>query len=420
MRRVLILAYYFPPSGSTAANRPYSWAQHLKEHGFYPVIITRNWHNEAIINEVQKYEAYEVHYVGWKENRFSRLTDRFVKNETFVVKYLFLLFYYSFQYLSPYVRNTGLYESYIKEYCRANSDIQVCIATGGPYWLLALGVKLKKTFGISLIADYRDPWSSNKLINTHGALKFIKRIERYYERYLAKSYDCLVTVSEVLRSQISEHILFSNRPSYVLYNGYSYDYQAMEPHTERFIVLAAGLFSLPQPIESYIDVYIKLWKGKKLPENALFIFLGIKSSLGPYNRVLSAIKGYEHLFLLTERIPYEEAVAYQRKATCLVMPSLRGFKGIPSSKLFDYVGLGKPIINYPNDKDIIEEVLTTTRLGLIANSISELESHFVLCVERYLAGVPIVDGDSDAIAKYSRRNQTQVLAQALNDVLNID
>ena len=41
MKKVLILAYDFPPYVSAGGLRPYNWYLYLKEFGVEPVVITR-------------------------------------------------------------------------------------------------------------------------------------------------------------------------------------------------------------------------------------------------------------------------------------------------------------------------------------------------------------------------------------------
>ena len=46
MKKILILAYDFPPYISAGSLRPYSWYESLHEFGVYPVVITRQWDNK--------------------------------------------------------------------------------------------------------------------------------------------------------------------------------------------------------------------------------------------------------------------------------------------------------------------------------------------------------------------------------------
>ncbi len=43
MKKILIISYYFPPANYIAANRPKSFVENFKEHGLFPIIVTRHW-----------------------------------------------------------------------------------------------------------------------------------------------------------------------------------------------------------------------------------------------------------------------------------------------------------------------------------------------------------------------------------------
>ena len=45
MKKVLILAYDFPPYVSVGGLRPFNWLRHFKEFDIEPVVITRQWGN---------------------------------------------------------------------------------------------------------------------------------------------------------------------------------------------------------------------------------------------------------------------------------------------------------------------------------------------------------------------------------------
>lgn len=53
MKKVLILAYDFPPYVSVGGLRPYSWYKYFKEFGLYPIVVTRQWENKKPLDATQ-------------------------------------------------------------------------------------------------------------------------------------------------------------------------------------------------------------------------------------------------------------------------------------------------------------------------------------------------------------------------------
>src|SRR5688572_5192581 len=53
MKKVLILAYDFPPYVSVGGIRPFNWYKFLPESGIHPVVVTRQW-----VNKYRDYRDY--------------------------------------------------------------------------------------------------------------------------------------------------------------------------------------------------------------------------------------------------------------------------------------------------------------------------------------------------------------------------
>ena len=45
--KALILCNDFPPINSIGSERPYSWFLYFKVNGIDPIVVTKNWINEA-------------------------------------------------------------------------------------------------------------------------------------------------------------------------------------------------------------------------------------------------------------------------------------------------------------------------------------------------------------------------------------
>jgi len=50
------------------------------------------------------------------------------------------------------------------------------------------------------------------------------------------------------------------------------------------------------------------------------------------------------------------------------MFSHSNIKAVTSSKIFDYLALGKPVILSPGDKEILEEIIHTTHSGFVCEN----------------------------------------------------
>jgi hypothetical protein len=121
---------------------------------------------------------------------------------------------------------------------------------------------------------------------------------------------------------------------------------------------------------------------------------------------------------MSPRIPRSEVLTMQAKSHLLLMVSHRDAKGIPSSKTYEYLGLGKPVLICPGDGDVLDETFSPYDLGFVANTSQEaleiLEKHFSAFLEQR----DIVENSDRSYAlKFTREEQTKVLAGILDQIL---
>ncbi len=101
------------------------------------------------------------------------------------------------------------------------------------------------------------------------------------------------------------------------------------------------------------------------------IFVGLESDPPLLAKVKKLVEGYEDFFKYTLRVSKQEAIAIQFQSTVLLAISHKDQKGIPGSKLYEYLALQKPVLICPSDKDIIEETLKSTNQAIVTNNVEE-------------------------------------------------
>lgn len=201
-----------------------------------------------------------------------------------------------------------------------------------------------------------------------------------------------------------------------MHNGYlPENYTTSYPLFDDFTITYTGSVYASQPIEMFLDAVKKFIDGRQNICKLKIIFIGIKNETFILNRIVNHIKGYEQFFDFTVRVPKGQAIEIQARSHWLLACSYGDFKGIPGSKLYEYVALKKPVIVFPTDQDVIEQTLTETGQGLICSTESEFLEYLNKFYHLYEAGYQQdLVFDETAILKYSREAQTNMLIQALN------
>ena len=265
MKRLLILAYDFPPYVSVGGLRPYAWYKYLKEFGVYPIVVTRQWDNkygseldyiapsESTETIVEETECGTIIRTPYKPNLANRLMLKYGSNKFALLRKAITAFYELLQYPFFVGPKSGLYRG-AKKYLKSNK-IDAIIATGEPFVLFKYASALSGKYNAPWIADYRDPWTENK---NRAELPFV----RFWERHFMKNAAAMTTVSDFFKMKIGENI--SLPKTYIIPNGYNPDSVKAVEQTEQcsdvFRIAMTGSINEWHPYKSVISVFAEFVK----------------------------------------------------------------------------------------------------------------------------------------------------------------
>jgi len=287
------------------------------------------------------------------------------------------------------------------------------LISGGPFHLFKFGYLLKKEFGIKWVADYRDDWNTNEVVKDNLFKVFIQAISKRSEVRWAGTSEFFISVSDYYVDKINK--LLRNVRGYTILNGYIKDnyvgLRKLPSHS--FTIVYVGSLYPNQSLELFISAYKKFLD--QFPEvKSKVIFVGLKGQPGQMENVRKQAIGYEDYFEYTLRVPKKEAIEIQYNASILLVTAYKDMKGIPGSKLYEYIILKKPVLVCPSDGEIIETTLKETGQGYFANT--EQECFDLLCqlYKEYGQGFSEAKNiNLAAVRKYDRFENTKKLVTLL-------
>lgn len=183
MKSILILSYYWPPSGGSGVQRWMYFSKYLKELGYNPIIITVDPKyasyssiDFSLIKEVENIEVHKTKsfeilklYSFFKsKNNSKNYPQSYIPNKSIFDK---LTSFIRVNFIIPDARvgwNKFAFNK-AKEIIIKN-NINYLITTGPPHSSHLVGLKIKKKFDINWIVDFRDPWS--EIFYTKNQFKF--------------------------------------------------------------------------------------------------------------------------------------------------------------------------------------------------------------------------------------------------------
>lgn len=448
MKKVLIISYYFPPSGGPGVQRVLKFVKYLPEFGWQPIVLTVKdgdfpARDESLLKEVPQnvdvhrtdiFEPYDYYrkLTGRKKGQAidvdniekgskKRLSDKLAE---FIRATFFI----------PDAR-IGWKKFAVTEGKKIIDEQKpdVIFSSSPPYTCALIAMELKryakKKYGrdIPWISDFRDAWTD--YLTTPNRWFLPKKIDKKYERTTLDKADVLTIVASGMKDDFErKYPQISKKTNYfLLRNGFdSEDYSHVKTsgnRNDKFTVVYTGSMYGKRNPYYFLDTITELVKQNKVDINKIrFIFVG---------RMGSDIHSYINSSILKPAIetisyvPHSESINYLMKADAmlLIIDEDKYSKMILSGKVFEYLGASlltnKPIFAIAGEgeaKDLIEEVnggivVPHHHPKILSEQYLKLYNGFFENNNTFLPG-------SEKIKQYERRLLTKKLAEVFDKSVN--
>jgi glycosyltransferase involved in cell wall biosynthesis len=430
LRKVLIITYYWPPSGGAGVQRWLKFAKYLPESGWKPVILTVNpeyasypQYDEELLKEVPPemevhlsksptgvFSTYrkitgkkEIPYGGFANESnagFLQKTMRFIRGNFFFPDARVGWNRYAYKEASRIIKE---------------NNIEIVITTSPPHSTQLTGLKLKKKLNIKWIADLRDPWTdiyySGEMYQTLPA----RKINSLLESRVLNSADRVIATCNTTRDLFRAKLTGNRSPEKVitLTNGFDPDdFKNLTSAPDRFTITYLGTIARNYDLE-VLTKAIDYCSGK----TGSAINLCFVGSIDDHT--VAVLR--ENKNILLQMVPYVEhkkAMEYLVKsaALLLVVPSGGKTTEMIPGKLFEYLASGRPVIAIgPRESDVAEILHETNGGRIFERSESEQLGEYILeLMNNYNKG--IIEAGSTGTDYYSRRNLVKKAADIINSI----
>ncbi|MCQ2184222.1 MAG: glycosyltransferase family 4 protein [Bacteroidales bacterium] len=434
MKRVLVISYYWPPSGGSGVQRWVKFSKYLPAHQWQPVIYTpENPESVAIDHTLEKdipteaeilrtriFEPYEI-YRKLTGKKASNVVNPISSGKKSPVARLALWVRANLFVPDPRITWVRPSVKYLKKYLKEH-PVDAIVSTGPPHSMHLIARALAKSTGIPWVADFRDPWT-NMFFFKHLPLGPLARRRQYrLEEKVLRDADAIISVSPLVAEEFRE---MTDTPVYMITNGYDEDdYRdedcAVQPAPEgKFRIVHTGLFAADgNPLT--------LWKvlADKCSEDIAFSEAMSLELIGKTDaEIISAIRsaGLGDYLSAPGYLSHEETVFRQREASMLILPLRREpeYRKVLPGKIFEYLASRRPVLQIGEPEGAAASIIGSVNAGVCADweDYSTLRAYVDTLWERFRSGEDLAEtGD---IERYSRRCTTASLA-ALLDTLSTE
>ncbi len=430
MKKVLIITYYWPPSGGAGVYRWLKFSKHMQAFGWIPVIYTPSnpaipIKDDSLLKDVpenievlkhpifEPLEFYHKIISGKNDNNVGIGLLSSKKKPPWKMK---LLFWIRGNLFVPDPRKYWVRPSvkFLLKHLKNNS-IDAIITSGPPHSMHLIGLKVAKNTGIKWLADFRDPWTNIDFYHQLGLTKFADKANRRLEKKVLASADLVTTVSSNWAKDLES---LGAKKIVTITNGFDHEeFERVSPaQNTKFSILHVGSMNNDRnPILLWKTLSSLLAHHADLKTLLEIILIGTVDY-----RVFEELNKYQ-LSEYVKHIAYMEhkkVVQFLCSSSILLLPlnNTPNVMGIIPGKLFEYLASGRPIISIGPENGDTATILKETRGGEIiayndaTKMTSVLNHYFELFKSKKLKLA------ASEIDKYSRKNLAKKVCNYLDQL----
>jgi len=357
-KRILILTYYWPPSGGGGVQRWMYFAMYLKRYGFAPTVITVHPDKASyplidasqleLVNDIDTIQTTTIEPLKF----YSFLKSGNSKKEI------------------PYGslgENSGGMMSKVASFIRANFFIpdarkgwtkfaikaaigvleketfEWIITTGPPHSTHQAGMKLSQQFGVKWLADFRDPWSEIYYLKNAFRFNLARRYDEKLEKKVLKNAFCITTVGPGMADLLKKKL---TNPSklHILYNGYDSEmFEDIPDPIEKNKCFTISHFGLLGETQRF-DRFVNSLKKASIMASKIKINLVGKVDKVHLHKLKSELPDIE--LNHTGFMPRKDALTLMKQSNLLLLcpPMIGETKLIISTKTMEYLSIGVPVL----------------------------------------------------------------------------
>lgn len=400
---VLIVTDAYYPLTMAGAHRPAKMAKFLSAFGWRPIVLCREWTaangagyvDSSLGRDVDVCETIRVPHPGLSPSIGRRLLRK--------VEDL----------LWPYRAPIALQRAMVRSGCAlaASRKIDALWSSFAPGFVHGVASSLARRFEIPWVADFRD--LPDQTFHDYRARRLVAA-----ERRVCAGAGALTVTTPALAEILARR---HDVPVHVIANGFDEDdYPSRAPAPRpHFVIAYFGIlypFRDPTPVFAALDA---LAAASRIELEVVRVrFYGSDAA-----RIQSLAQRFacRDSVEVLPRVGRSAMLELQRDASVLLNLQSSEAGGAVPSKLLEYVGARRPVLNVPGDGGPIDELVRNTRSGITARGREEVAVAIAdWFAEWRRCGVTTLDENGETARDYSRRRQAEKLSDVLRSVRSRD
>jgi len=429
-KKVLIITYYWPPSGGSGVQRWLKFVKYLVRAGWEPYVFTPENPSFTIEDkslqkdvpdsvEVIRFPIWEPYQLFFK---LSSLAGNKTPQQADFISAGKKNF---FQKVSSWIRGNFFIPDarvfwvkpsveYLADFTVRN-NIERIITTGPPHSIHLIGLRLKQLNpALKWIADFRDPWSEWDLLDTLSLTSLARKRHISLERKVITTADRVITIAPYHVNRLEE---LSGRKVDLITNGFDADdfLQVVHVKTEKFTIRHIGIVDeLRDPRPVMLAIRELCDSDSDFATHIQIEFIGkVNSSFQNFvneDTQLSSITKFK------DHIPHEQLLKLYSATDLqlLVLAHTAIAPGNLPGKFFEYLASGNPILAIGTEEGDAAHILRESKAGVIKerDDMVGIKEELLKYYTGWKIGKSVI---TEGIEMYTRLNLTDQLISLMSE-----
>ena len=416
MKKVLFLAYLFPPIANSGTQRPMKFAKYLADYGWQPTVITAadfNGHPVDAGLAADVPETVRVIRVPMLNEQIGA-TIASLAGGTRIGRRIGDAVSWR---LRSRRRVPDLYAMWKPTVMRAalklfnDEGFDAIYATGFPWTSLLIGSELSKATGKPLVADFRDLWAGESLFRHERPPR---EQELALERSVLECASAVVTASEgIARGLVNAHPAIDEEKFVAIHNGFDaadFAGDAPPPPRPKFRIVFTGVWKDGyNPAELYDSID---WIRRSQPR----LLDGVEVVAAGFAPGEARRRGLDAVIRERGVVSHDEAVSLMRSADILYLSHTDPERQwVVPGKLYEYLASNSPVLALTHPGKETARIIERVGGGIVLAP-EDPGTLFQALAEAFRATTLAVPArNAEALAAFERRQLTARLASVLED-----
>jgi len=255
-KKVLIVTYYWPPSGGSGVQRWLKFVKYLVQAGWEPYVFTPENPSFTIEDQSLQKDVPDsvevIRFPIWEPYQlFFKISSLFGNKTPQQADFISTGKKTFFQKVSSWIRGNFFIPDARVFWVKPSSEFLIdfiernqigkMITTGPPHSVHLIGLQLKKSNpALQWIADFRDPWSDWDLLDTLSLTSLARKRHASLEKKVLTTADRVVTIAPY---HVKRFEVLSGRKVDLITNGFDEDdfKGIIHVRTEKFTIRHVGI-----------------------------------------------------------------------------------------------------------------------------------------------------------------------------------